>query len=174
MELFWPDSFDEQLDRLEEEAESGDERAKAVFEYVAAEMDYLRRLSAPPAEETPTPKTVRQAKRYQVWRVSHPYHHGIAVRLIVWFPHDENTAAAALFSGDKANMGDVFYDSMGSRASSVRIRVSCRAAFALSASGASAAGRFGTGVKDARAGRSVYAHDGAISLMQLLSPLINV
>lgn len=112
MELFWPDSFDEQLDRLEEEADGGDERAKAVFEYVAAEMDYLRRLTAPPTEETPTLKTVRQAKKYQVWRVSHPYHPGIALRLICWFPPDEKTAVVALFSGDKANMGDVFYDSV--------------------------------------------------------------
>ncbi|GAB2715451.1 hypothetical protein ACX801_21555 [Arthrobacter bambusae] len=119
MELFWPESFDEQLDRLEDEADHGDERARAVFEYVVAEMDYLRRLTAPPTAETPTLKTVRQAKKYEVWRVSHPYHQGIAVRLICWFPPDENTAVVALFSGDKANMGDVFYDSVGTRADQI-------------------------------------------------------
>lgn len=119
MELFWPESFDEQLDRLEDEADHGDERARAVFEYVVAEMDYLRRLTAPPAAETPTLKTVRQAKKYEVWRVSHPYHHGIAVRLICWFPPDGNTAVVALFSGDKANLGDVFYDSVGTRADQI-------------------------------------------------------
>jgi len=47
MELFWPDSFDEQLERLEEEADRGDASARAVFEYVVAEMDYLRRLATP-------------------------------------------------------------------------------------------------------------------------------
>ena len=119
MELFWPESFDEQLDRLEDEVDHGDERARAVFEYVVAEMDYLRRLPAPPTSETPTLKPVRQSKKHEVWRVSHPYHHGIAVRLICWFPPDENTAVVALFSGDKANMGDVFYDSVGSRADQI-------------------------------------------------------
>ena len=119
MELFWPGSFDKQLDRLEDEADRGDERAKALFEYVVAEMDYLRHLTAPPTEETPTLKTVRQVNKYQVWRVSHPYHYGIAVRLICWFPPDESTAVVALFSGDKATMGDVFYDSVGCRADQI-------------------------------------------------------
>jgi hypothetical protein len=115
VELFWPDSFDEQLDRLEQEADGGDARAQAVFEYVIAEMDYLRRLSGPPTEETQNLKRVRQSKKYPLWRVSHPFHSGIAVRLICWFPPGESTAVVALFSGDKANMGDVFYDSVGTR-----------------------------------------------------------
>ncbi|HET7140509.1 MAG TPA: hypothetical protein VFI36_10150 [Arthrobacter sp.] len=119
MELFWPDSFEEQLDRLEEAADSGDERARAVFEYVVAEMDYLRRLVAPPQEETPTIKGVRQSRKYALWRVSHPFHEGIAVRLICWFPPGERTVVVALFSGDKANMGDVFYDSVGRRADQI-------------------------------------------------------
>jgi hypothetical protein len=46
-------------------------------------------------------------------RVSHPGHHGIAARLIVWSPLDENREVAAQFSGDKANMGDVFYENVG-------------------------------------------------------------
>ena len=57
----------------------------------------------------------RQSKRYLVWRVSHPYREGVAVRLIVWFP-DDGHVVVALFSGDKAHMGDVFYDSVGPRA----------------------------------------------------------
>src|SRR3954451_7267364 len=119
MELFWPDSFDKHLDRLEDEAGQGDQRAKAVFEYLVAEMNYLRGLTEPPAVETPTLKMVRQARRYPLWRVSHPYHEGIAVRLICWFPPDEDTAVVALFSGDKANMGDIFYDSVASRADQI-------------------------------------------------------
>jgi hypothetical protein len=90
-----------------------------VFEYVVAEMDYLRRLASPPHEDTPTIKGVRQAKKYALWRVSHPFHEGIAVRLICWFPPDEGTVVVALFPGDKANMGDVFYDSVGSRADQI-------------------------------------------------------
>ncbi|YCH06897.1 hypothetical protein ACTAQJ_17620 [Arthrobacter sp. alpha11c] len=119
MQLFWPDSFDEQLDRLEREADDGDARAGTVFEYVVAELEHLRRLSGPPPEETPTLKRVRQAKKHDVWRVSHPYHHGVAVRLICWFPPDEESVIVALFSGDKANMGDVFYDSVGTRADQI-------------------------------------------------------
>lgn len=41
------------------------------------------------------------------------------MRLICWFPPDEGTVVVALFSGDKANMGDVFYDSVGSRADQI-------------------------------------------------------
>ena len=51
--------------------------------------------------------------------MSHPFHEGFAVRLICWFPPDEGTVVVALFSGDKANMGDVFYDSVGSRADQI-------------------------------------------------------
>jgi hypothetical protein len=50
-----------------------------------------------------------------VWRVAHPFVEGVAVRLIVWFPSDDRVVVA-LFAGDKANIGDVFYDSVGSRA----------------------------------------------------------
>ncbi|WP_225037999.1 hypothetical protein [Mycobacterium canetti] len=39
----------------------------------------------------------------------------MAVRLIVWFPDDER-AVIALLAGDKAQIGDVFYDSVGVRA----------------------------------------------------------
>lgn len=35
--------------------------------------------------------------------------------MIVWFP-DDGHAVVALFAADKAAMGDVFYDSVGSRA----------------------------------------------------------
>ncbi|MBT8163446.1 MULTISPECIES: hypothetical protein [Arthrobacter] len=118
MELFWPESFDRQLGRLEDEADHSDEGARAVFENVVAEMDYLRRLTSPPTSETPTLKTIRQAKKYEVWRVSHPYHQGIAVRLICWFPPDENTAVVALFSGASQH-GRRFYDSVGTRAGQI-------------------------------------------------------
>ncbi|OCI32601.1 hypothetical protein OERS_05280 [Oerskovia enterophila] len=54
-----------------------------------------------------------------MWRVSHPYVQGIALRLICWFPDDEDTVVVALLAGDKANMGDVFYESVGTRADQV-------------------------------------------------------
>jgi hypothetical protein len=60
-------------------------------------------------------KRVRQSRRYPVWRVSHPYHPDVAIRVICWFPDDQHVVVA-LFAGDKARMGDVFYDSVGPRA----------------------------------------------------------
>ncbi len=62
-----------------------------------------------------TLKQVRQSRQYPIWRVAHPFVAGFAVRLIVWFP-PSNHAVVALFATDKANMGDVFYDSVGTRA----------------------------------------------------------
>ena len=62
-------------------------------------------------------KRVRQARKHQIWRVSHPYRVGIALRLICWYPKEApETVVVALFAGDKAGMGDVFYDSVGTRA----------------------------------------------------------
>lgn len=42
----------------------------------------------------------------------------MAVRLIVWFPPDA-PPVIVLFGNDKAQMGDVFYSSVGSRADQV-------------------------------------------------------
>ncbi|OQM77701.1 MULTISPECIES: hypothetical protein [Rhodococcus] len=61
-------------------------------------------------------KRVRQSGRYRVWRTSHSYHEGVAVRVICWFPPDSDVMVVALFAGDKARMGDVFYNSVGPRA----------------------------------------------------------
>ncbi len=46
---------------------------------------------------------------------SHPYQEGYAVRTIVWFAPD-GQVVVALFANNKAQMGDVFYASVGSRA----------------------------------------------------------
>ncbi len=58
---------------------------------------------------------VRQSRDHLVWRLSHPFHPDQAVRTIVWFP-DRGHVVVALFANDKARMGDVFYDSVGTRA----------------------------------------------------------
>jgi len=59
---------------------------------------------------------VRQSKRYPLWRVSHAYDQAVAVRLICWFPPGADTVVVTLLAGDKAKTGDVFYDSVASRA----------------------------------------------------------
>ncbi|MDP9093944.1 MAG: hypothetical protein M3N95_13670 [Actinomycetota bacterium] len=44
-------------------------------------------------------------------------HSAAAMRLIVWFPPDEpDTVVVALLAANKAQMGDVFYISVGTRA----------------------------------------------------------
>ncbi|MGY2898485.1 hypothetical protein ACVKXF_001108 [Curtobacterium sp. PvP017] len=76
----------------------------------------LRDLDSAPVQDTAMIKRVRQSKQHPIWRVSHPYVAGVALRLICWFPPDEDRVVVALFSGDKASMGDVFYDTVGVRA----------------------------------------------------------
>jgi hypothetical protein len=66
--------------------------------------------------DLPGLKRVRQSRRYPVWRTSHPFDEGVAVRVICWFPPGTDVVVVALFAGDKAQMGDVFYNSVGVRA----------------------------------------------------------
>jgi hypothetical protein len=88
-----------------------------MLELVTAQLSVLQDLKSMPDVETPTLRRVRQSGRNPVWRVGHPYVPGAAVRLIVWFPPERPTdVVVALFANDKAQMGDVFYDSVRSRA----------------------------------------------------------
>ncbi len=81
-----------------------------MLDRILAELAVLQDLDGEPVEETATLKQVRQSGRSRVWRVAHPFHAEVAVRLIVWFPPgDPGTVVVALFGGDKARMGDVFY-----------------------------------------------------------------
>jgi hypothetical protein len=76
---------------------------------VLAELAVLQDLDGEPVEETATLKQVRQSGRYRVWRVAHPYHAEVAVRLIVWFPPgDPGTVVVALFAGDKVTVWVLF------------------------------------------------------------------
>lgn len=110
----WPAEFGAWLDRLESDAET-DAIASRRLDYITAQLQLLNELTGIPEEESATLKRVRQSKRHPVWRLSHPYDPQVAVRLIVWFPDDER-AVIALLAGDKAQIGDVFYDSVGVRA----------------------------------------------------------
>lgn len=78
-------------------------------------LGVLRGLSAKPTEETATLKRVRQATRYEIWRVAHPFDPEVAVRILCWFP-DDDVAVVALIGGDKAGISDVWYDSATRRA----------------------------------------------------------
>jgi hypothetical protein len=114
----WSSTFDGWLTELERRAAEGRGRASEQLDLVNAMLEYLQDLKDPPTDETPTLKRVRQSRKYQVWRVSHPFRDGIAIRLIVWFPPDA-PPVIVLFGNDKAQMGDVFYNSVGRRADQV-------------------------------------------------------
>lgn len=62
------------------------------------------------------PERVRQRRRYEPWRVSHPFDSRVAVRLICWFPRKTDAVVVALFAGDKARLGDVWYNSVAAQA----------------------------------------------------------
>ena len=125
MRLHWSDEFDRQLTRYEDAASKSD-RDQMILDLITAMLSQVRELDVAPIVDTAMLKRVSQSGRHLVWRQSHPYEPGIALRLICWFPGeindgdhnggDTDQVVVALFSGDKASMGDVFYDSVGSRA----------------------------------------------------------
>lgn len=117
MLIDWTGKFDGWFDRHIARAERGDRAARAVLALVDAQMTVLQRLPGAPAEDGATLRRVAQSGKHQVWRVSHPYSPDHAVRLIVWFPPEEpDRVVVVLFGADKAQMGDIFYSSVGSRA----------------------------------------------------------
>ncbi|GAB3148629.1 hypothetical protein GCM10027161_45560 [Microbispora hainanensis] len=118
VDIDWPADFGAWLDRLEAEARAGDHRSRLKLVLTARALDQLRKLAEPPHrdEETATLRWVRQSRRYPLWRVSHAYHPEVAIRLICWFPPESGTVVVALFAGDKARIGDVFYNSVATRA----------------------------------------------------------
>lgn len=113
MQIDWPREFNDQLDRLEIDRT---ERGRKRLQLLTFMLKRLRDLDSAPVQDTAMIKRVRQSKQHPIWRVSHPYVAGVALRLICWFPPDEDRVVVALFSGDKASMGDVFYDTVGVRA----------------------------------------------------------
>ena len=116
MELRRSQQFKTWVDALVSRAKSGDPSALLTARYAYDELDYLRQLTAPPTEDTATLKRVRQSNRYKVWRLSHPFDQQMALRIICWFDDESDVVVVSLFANDKATMGDVFYDTVGSRA----------------------------------------------------------
>lgn len=118
MQIDWPASFGDWLDDLDAHTKKGDAHAQQVLILIAAALKHLQDLEEPPTRdsETATLRWVRQSRRYPLWRLSHPYRDGVAVRLICWFPPTADTVVVALFAGDKSRIGDAFYTSVGTRA----------------------------------------------------------
>ncbi|MCH9730808.1 MAG: hypothetical protein K0U84_14225 [Actinomycetia bacterium] len=116
MDIDAPEEFFDWLDRAEAHARAGDEAARRRLARATDALAQLRNLTQPPTADTPDLKRVRQSREFQVWRTAHPFDPDIALRLICWFPPDSSTVVVALFAADKAQMGDVFYNSVGTRA----------------------------------------------------------
>ncbi|MDR1999546.1 MAG: hypothetical protein LBQ06_06350 [Frankiaceae bacterium] len=117
MLIDWTGEFDVWYDRLIALAERGDARARGTVAVVDAQLGVLQGLAGEPRADGATLRRVAQARKHQVWRLSHPYDPERAIRLIVWFPPEQpDHAVIVLFGADKARMGDVFYNSVGTRA----------------------------------------------------------
>ncbi|WP_239331799.1 hypothetical protein [Frankia sp. CiP3] len=74
----------------------------------------LQDLEKKPVDDSATFKRIRQARRHELWRVSHPFDKQVAVRIVCWFP-DEATVVIALVGFNKATHGDVWYSSAAVR-----------------------------------------------------------
>jgi hypothetical protein len=84
MEIDWPKEFGNWLDQVEEAADGGDAHAKLMLRLAAEALKVLRDLPKAPTRQTETAdlKWVRQSRQYALWRISHPCHPNVAVRLI--------------------------------------------------------------------------------------------
>ena len=79
---------------------------------INALLQTLARLDhIPTADNPPTLKRIRQRSRYELWRLGHPYHPKVAVRLVVHFRSDPDEVVVALVGGDKLGISDQWYRS---------------------------------------------------------------
>lgn len=100
-------------------AKTGDENALRITTYLYAQLSHLKDLQAEPEEDTATLKKVVQSGKYPIWRLSHPYDDLVALRTIVWFDEKLGDVVLVVLSHDKKKIGDIFYNSVGSRADQV-------------------------------------------------------
>lgn len=87
----WTDEFDRWLTNAEEQGGK-------LLEVAVALLQALNDLPAKPDEESPTFKRVRQARRHELWRVARPYDPDVAVRIICWFPANDQIVLALVGS----------------------------------------------------------------------------
>ncbi len=112
MRVDWTRESDSFLSELEEEEDG--ERIKLL----AAMLKRLVDLPGVPTGETDAIKRVKQARRHNVWRVSHPHRADTAIRVLVWFT-PQGTAVVAVVGFDKHPLGDLRYDSATRRAEAI-------------------------------------------------------
>ena len=109
----------QQVDRITARAKGGDPKAVRMARHVYDRIRCLHELDDVPTEDTMRLRQVRQSHKHPVWRLSHPYDPDVAVRSICWFDTAAAEVVVVLFFGGKAQMVDVFYDSVGTRADQI-------------------------------------------------------
>ena len=109
MLIDWSDEFNTWLDRLEDHAHNDPISARRL-DYITAQLQHLQELTDAPEEDTAHLRRVRQSKTYPVWRLAPPTTPTSPCGSS-WFPDDEH-AVIALFAGDKARIGNAFYNSV--------------------------------------------------------------
>lgn len=116
MLIDWTREFDRWWQNIEGRR-TLDTRSHQIAFTLGTQLAFLQSLEQMPSEESPKFQRVAQSRRYPLWRVSHPFLEGIAIRLIVWFPFaEESDLLVVVLGADKAKMGNVFYDSASQRA----------------------------------------------------------
>lgn len=116
MEVYRSEQFARWAAQVVSRAKAGDQAAIRVAKHALDELNYLKELTKAPTADTATLKKVMQSKENTIWRLSHPFDPVVAVRIICWFDNQSETAVVVLFGSNKAQMGDVFYNSAGARA----------------------------------------------------------
>ena len=109
----WTPEFDRWWENIES---NSDPLSRRIATVVIAQMKFLTDLESRPKENMATLRKVSQSKKYQLWRVSHPYEKNIAVRLIVWFLPDTDAVVVVAQGANRAPIGDIYYDGIGNRA----------------------------------------------------------
>ena len=107
------------ISRLIARAKSGDLLALAMADYVYSELRYLQNLKDVPLEDTATLRQIVQSRKYQLWRVSHPFDPMVAMRTVVWFDPDRKETLLIVLAQDKKHLGNLFYNSIGDRADQI-------------------------------------------------------
>ncbi len=115
MLIDWTREFDKWWEKVEEQ-QNLDARSRQIAKIVGTQLDFLQELAQMPEENSMQIRRVALSKKNLLWRISHPYREGIAIRLVLWIPPYERDLAVIVMGVDKSKMGDIFYDGVGNRA----------------------------------------------------------
>lgn len=115
MLIDWTGEFDRWWQKVEDH-QTLDVRSRQIARIVGTQLDFLQGLDQMPAENSLQIRRVTLSKKNLLWRVSHPYRKGIAIRLVIWFPPHDRDLAVIVMGVDKSKVGDIFYDGVGNRA----------------------------------------------------------